>query len=108
MSELEDRLNSLLNDPEQMGQIAQMASRLMGSIAPQEGAPAASGGDDALMGMVGRVLSGLRGDGDKKALMAGLAPYLSEKRRQRLGKALRLSAAVKLAGAAFTELGGAE
>ena len=36
MSELEDRLNALLSNPEDMGRIAQMASRLMGSIAPEE------------------------------------------------------------------------
>ena len=34
MAELEDRLNAVLSDPAQMEKIAQMASRLMGSIAP--------------------------------------------------------------------------
>jgi len=47
MSEFEDRLNSILNDPEQMDKIASMAKSLMGGggpdSAPQQTKPTDSG-----------------------------------------------------------------
>ena len=110
MAELEDRLNAVLSDPEQMGRIAQMASRLMGSISTPAPEPQnqSSGMDPALMGMVGRIMGGLRNNGSKQQLIQGLSPYLAPKRQQRLEKALRLATAAKLAGAAFAEMGGGE
>lgn len=108
MSELEERLNSLLNNPEDMGRIAQMASRLMGQIAPGEGEkpPGNSPPDAGMMGVVGRILGQLNDNGGKKQLLSGLSPYLAPKRRQRLEKSLRLASAARLAGVAFSELGG--
>lgn len=106
MSELEDRLNALLSNPEDMGRIAQMASRLMGQIAPGEGEPPASGPDNGMMGAVGRILGQLNDSGGKQQLLSGLSPYLAPKRRQRLEKSLRLASAARLAGVAFSELGG--
>lgn len=103
MAELEDRLNAVLNDPQQMEKIAQMASRLMGSIAPEE--KSAPGADPKLMGLVGRIAASLNGGGKGK-LMAGLGPYLAEGRRARLEKALRLGAAANLAVEFMGELGG--
>ena len=103
MSELEERLNAVLSDPQQMEKIAQMASRLMGSIAPEESSP--PGMDPRLMGLVGRVAASLNGGG-KRQLMAGLGPYLAEGRRARLEKALRLAAAASLAVEFMGELGG--
>ncbi len=108
MSDLEERLNAVMSDPEQMGHIARMASRLMGSIAPEPDAPApeTGGADEALMGMVSRVLGKLRSGGDKRQLLGGMAPYLSPARKGRLEKALRLAAAVRAASAAMEEWGG--
>ena len=109
MSELEERLNSLLQNPEDLGRIAQMASRLMGQIAPGEEEKAKAPpdtGDGGMMGAVGRILSQLNDSGGKKQLLNGLSPYLAPKRRQRLEKSLRLASAARLAGVAFTELGG--
>ena len=103
MAELEDRLNAVLNDPQQMEKIAQMASRLMGSIAPEENN--APGMDPKLMGLVGRVAASLNGGGKAK-LMAGLAPYLAPGRRARLEKALRLGSAASLAVEFMGEMGG--
>lgn len=103
MSELEDRLNAVLGDPAQMEKIAQMASKLMGSIAPEE--KSAPGMDPKLMGLVGRVAASLNGGGKSK-LMAGLGPYLAAPRRARLEKALRLGAAASLAVEFMGEMGG--
>lgn len=113
MSQLEDRLNALLSSPEDMGKIAQMASRLMGQIAPNDPpagkdskAPPLSEDTAGMMGAVARIMSGLNDQGSKKQLVAGLSPYLAEKRRRRLEKALSIATAAKLAGAAFSEMGG--
>lgn len=103
MAELEERLNAVLSDPAQMEKIAQMASRLMGSIAPEEKVP--PGLDPKLMGLVGRVAASLNGGG-KRELMTGLGPYLAEGRRARLERALRLAAAASLAVEFMGELGG--
>ena len=112
MSELEERLNAVLSDPEQMSRIAQMASKLMGSIAPggtenATAAPAAPAAPDAAwMGLVSRIVGSMNGNDRKKQLLQGLSPYLAQERRRRLERALRLAAAARLAGAAFAELGG--
>ena len=112
MSELEDRLNALLSNPEDMGRIAQMASRLMGQIAPndpppgEEKAPPGGGDTAGVMGAVSRIMRGLGDNGGKKQLLSGLSPYLAEKRRRRLEKALKIAAAARLAGVAFSEFGG--
>ena len=103
MSELEERLNAVLSDPTQMEKIAQMASRLMGSIAPEENST--TGMDPKLMGLVGRVAASLNGGGKAK-LVAGLGPYLAATRRARLEKALRLGAAASLAVEFMGEMGG--
>lgn len=107
MSQLEDRLEALLSNPEDMGKIAQMASRLMGQIAPPSAGPAPEpDGQGELLGVVGRIVSGLKDSGGKRQLLAGMAPYLAPSRRRRLEKALRLASAARLAGAALAEMGG--
>jgi len=108
MSELEERLNAVMSDPEQMSRLARMASRLMGSIAPEPDAPPPKAGsaDEELLGMVSRVLGKLRGGGDKRQLLGGMAPYLSPARKNRLERALRLAATVRAASTAMEEWGG--
>ena len=107
MSELEERLNALLNSPEDMDRIASMASRLMGQIAPEEkSADRGDGGADILK-MASRVMQGMN-SGGQKALLAGMAPYLTAERRKRLERALRVASAAKLATAALREMGEAD
>ena len=111
MGELEERLDAVLSDPEQMSRIAQMASRLMGSIAPEAGqeapaTPAAPGLDPSMLAMIGRLGGKIKGNQGKEQLIRGLSPYLSAARRERLERALRMAAAATLAGAALEEMGG--
>ena len=106
MSELEDKLNAILNDPSEMEKITRLASELMGGGAP-EGAPAqaAPGADGELLGRITRLL-GSAGGGDKTALLRALSPYLRPERQARLQKALRLARMARLAGSALAEDGG--
>lgn len=117
MSELEDRLNSILSDPEQMARISSLAQSLMGGGA-EESAPTgdlsglaeALGGKDgenALLGKLGSLL-GQSGDADKRALLEAMKPYLSEKRRGKLDRAMKLTRMARLARLAMGELGNGE
>ncbi len=109
MSELEDRLNSILNDPEQMARISSLAQSLMGGEAKpgssQTEAPAA---DAALPGKLAALLGQQSGDPDKRALLEAMKPYLSEKRRGKLDRAMKLTRMAKLARLAMGELGNGE
>lgn len=111
MSEMEERLNALLSNPQLMQQIASMA-QAMGEqpnhAAPEEkepsAAPASSFDPKLLQAMVQTV--GQTGiDSNQKTLLHALSPYLSPYRVQKLERAMQ---AAKLAGAAsaFLNAGG--
>ena len=103
MGELEDRINSVLSDPEQFSRISALAQSLMGgtvSESPVEKDNAASFEKTAALGKVAELLRG--GMGEKspriKALEA-LAPCLDEKRRKKLTRAMKLARVLRLAQA---------
>lgn len=111
MSALEDKINSLLSNPEEMGKLAKMAAKLMDGgllegAAPQQ-EPEESGLDPSMVATIGKIMKGLGGpSGGKKDLVSALCPYLEEGRRRRLEKAMRMAQVVKVAGTAFSEFGG--
>lgn len=121
MSELEDKLNGLLSDPEEFGKVAQMAKNLMdGGLGeklsgmfdggPEQGGTekhgAAAPDADMLAGL-GRVMSAANAGSDKTALLDAMKPYLAEKRRGKVDRALKIARIARIAGAAFGENGGA-
>ena len=114
MSEFEDKLNSILSDPEEMAKITRLAGQLMGNASGETEPPAAArpedgGFDPGMLGRLQGLMGSLSGKDDGKAgLFKALAPYLREERRVKLEKALRLAKAAKLAGAALGEFGGGE
>ena len=102
MNELEEKLNAVLNDPEELGRISRLAAELMGG---ESSAPAPEGGLAAkLGGLLGRGGEEKAGGG-KAALVAALAPYLHDDRREKLARAARLAQAARLAGALLREEG---
>ncbi len=115
MSEFEDRLNSILNDPEQMDKIANMAKSLLGGDAggaasgPQA-APATpfDGIDPAMLQGIGKIMSSMNDpqNDQKTALLEAMKPYLDEKRRSKMDRAMKLAKMARLAGLAFGEFGG--
>lgn len=118
MSEFEDRLNSILNDPEQMDKIANMAKSLMGGgatdLGPQEPPAAESGAtslfdglDPGMLQRIGKVMSGMNQSGnDNTALLEAMKPYLKEKRRAKMDRALKIAKIAHVAQVAFGDLGG--
>lgn len=109
MNELEEQLNSILSDPEQMEKIAGLARSLMGggeSAGPAPQTPPDTAGLDAglLQRLRGLMQSG--GDGREQTLLKAMAPYLSERRRGKLDRALQLARLARVARLAIGETGG--
>ena len=108
MNEFEDKLNSLLNDPKQMESFASFAKSIMGGEMPEilSGEPDP---DPELMRKIGSLLS--RGDslGNKdKKLLEAMKPYLSEKRRSKMDRAMKIAKLASIAELAASEFGGDE
>lgn len=110
MDNMQQKLDSILSNPEMMSQIMNMAQALGAKPEPdpvQETAPAPSfGGMD--MGMMQKIASvaGQAGiDRNQQNLLQALRPYLTEHRILKLEKAMR---AAKIAGLATTFLGSAD
>ena len=102
MSEMEEKLNSVLNNPQMMQQIMSMAQAL-GSASPSDDGPPKNDGEPELdLGMLQK-LSGLAGqsniDKNQRSLLHALGPYLSRERIEKLEKAMRAAKMAKMASA---------
>ena len=112
MDELEDKLNSILSDPGQMEKIAGLARTLMGGAGPEaapEVPPGVAPGLDP--GLLGRIAKAMRGGGDggrEQALLAAMRPYLSEKRRGKMDRALQLARLARILRLTALEGGGGD
>lgn len=104
MSEFEDRLNELLNDPGQMERIAGIAKSLMGGDAQPESPP--SEPDEGLIKKISGLMKGADAkSGNDKKLLEAMRPYLSEKRRSKMDKAMKIAKLASIASIA-AQLGG--
>lgn len=103
MDNLESGLEAILGNPQMMQQIMAIAQNFQAEPAPP---PAVgTGGPEIDLATIQKLtaLMGKTGiDGQQKALLQALRPYLSGQRIQKLEKAMR---AAKLAGMASTFLG---
>lgn len=117
MSEFEDRLNSLLSDPDQMEKITAMAKSLMGSSAqPKEELPMTphkpaglfEGIDPAMLSGLTKALGSGGVSDEKRALLQAMQPYLSPKRREKLQRAMELARMISMAEIAFGVMGGGD
>ncbi|MGI5935207.1 MAG: hypothetical protein ACOX7I_00125 [Oscillospiraceae bacterium] len=117
MSELEDKINSILNNPEEMNKIVQMAASIMnggnqkdtsGAGSPDPGNALASLGgiDPAMLSSIGRLISRAENSFNKHDLLEAMKPYLSEKRREKIDKAIQVAKMAKVAQIALAEYGG--
>lgn len=101
----EEQLGSILGDPQQMSRIADLARSLMGGGEPAgkpAGEPAQAPMPD--LGKLASLLSGPAESGrDTRALLEAMKPWLSEKRRAKLDRAMKLGRMAKLAGFALGE-----
>ncbi len=106
MDELENKLGSILSNPEMMKQIMSIAQNFgsQEQTPAAEPGPAKSGLPDLDLGSIQK-LSSLMGqsnmDKNQQNLLQALSPYLSHQRISRLERAMR---AAKMAGMASTFL----
>lgn len=112
MSELEDQINRILSDPGQMEMISGLARSLMGggedSAPASAPSPSAAPSPDA--GPL-KKLSGMLQTGDKgkeAALLEAMKPWLSEKRRNKMDRAMKIARMARLARMAMGEMGGGD
>ena len=103
MDDFESKLSQILGDPEMMGKIMAMAQSFGAQEAPapppQEAMPQM---DFATIQKISSLMGSANVDGDQKALLAALTPYISGSRISKLERAMR---AAKLAGLAKHFLG---
>ncbi len=110
MEDMESKLGAILGNPDMMAQIMSMAQQLGGGGAPPPPAPPPPSAPSILpegldIGMLTK-LAGMANsasvDGNQRALLMALRPYLAGERIGKLEKAMR---AAKLASLATTLLG---
>ena len=99
MSEMEEKLNSVLNNPQMMQQIMSMAQSL-GSQPQPEQPPKTDPMPEIDLGMLQR-LSGLASQGtsdqNQQSLLKALRPYLTRERIEKLEKAMRAAKMARMA-----------
>lgn len=111
MSELEERLNTILSNPQLMQQIASMAQAMGGEPQnkppqqPEQQMAPSPALDPRLLQTLAQTMGQTAVDDNQKALLHALSPYLSNHRVQKLERAMQ---AARLAGAAsaFLNAGG--
>lgn len=116
MAEWEEKLNTILGDPEAMGQILSLAQSLGLSSQPagtdgassgedrQDDAPTLPDGvDPALLRKSAALLSALgQEENDRRtALLCALRPFLKPERQSSLDRAIQLQRLTRMARAAF-------
>ena len=108
MDEIGEKLDALLNDPKQFGKIAQLASSILGDGGDQSAPPSAPEPElDLNMGQLRRMMSALRGgDSANRHLLEAMKPYLAEKRRRKIDRAMKLARLASLAELAAEDLEG--
>ncbi len=100
MDELQESLSRLLEDPEELRRITDMASQLLGG--GEESPPEAPKLPD-LSSLMGRLRGG---SSDTQKLLQAMKPFLAPERQARLARAMRAAKLASVASAAFTQLGG--
>lgn len=120
MSELEDKISEVLGDPEQMARITKLAQSLMGggetngAASASQDAPDAAPHTDAGLGALGldaqniarleRIIAASGAQNrEETALLEAMKPYLSEKRRGKMDRAMKLAKLTRIARLALSE-----
>ena len=104
MEQMEDKISAILNNPELMGQIMSMAKSLGQSASQPEQAPQAEmpSFDPAILSKLTSLAGQGQVDGNQRALLTALHPYLSSRKITKLERAMR---AAKMARVASSFLG---
>ncbi len=88
MSELEERISSVLNDPEQLARISAMAQQLMGGETEKDAPVGAPGAEAPKLDFGALLRGGLGGKSRQIRMLETLVPCLDEKRAAKLRRAI--------------------
>lgn len=117
MDEFGEKLNEILSNPDMMSKISGFAESLFGgddgdgreSAGDKKHEPDSRGEDFGFdSAMFSRIASLMQRQGDKRqerALLEAMRPYLSEKRREKMDRAIRLARLASIAELALNEFG---
>ena len=107
VSDFEDKLNKLLNDPKEMERFAGFAKSLMsGEGSPKPEQSTALDIDPSILKNLSGMLSGKGRGGRDAKLLEAMRPFLSEKRRGKMDKAMKIARLAGIAELAAGQLGG--
>lgn len=104
MDDFGDKLNAILSDPAALSRISELAKSVMGGES-SPGEAAASEPDPGLMAKLTGLLGKNSVKREERALLEAMKPFLSEKRRSKMDKAMKLARLAGLAGIAAAEFG---
>lgn len=100
MDDLSSKLSELLNDPESMNRVRQMAESILGESGDEVPAPSPTPDISSIGDMLGSgelqsiisVISKMKsaGDDSRVQLISALRPHLSEERRKRADTAIKI------------------
>lgn len=100
MENMESKIMDVLNDPEKLAEIMQIAQNLGFSPSAAEEAPASD--DSAMTGTLLRLLGSMQNTGGRQdALLGALMPYLKPQRQKKLRRAMQVAKLSHLAGYAL-------
>ena len=104
MDNLEERLNSILSDPEGLSELSELAKGILGNSGERSSAEKNDSGDDGGFGIdlatvtrLGGMLGNLRNDSEDSRLLLALKPYLKDKRKEKVDETVKLMKLMKLA-----------
>ncbi len=108
MEDLEQRLNSLLSDPESLSRLTELAGNFLGNVDEtkkgdsdkQEKSDTSDSGpefDLATFAKISGMLNGMREDSEDSRLLLALKPYLRDKRKEKVDETVKLMKLMKLA-----------
>lgn len=106
MSDFEEKLNKLLNDPAEMERFAGFAKSLMSGADTEKPAPELPELDPKLLSKIGGLMSGKKEPGRDERLLEAMRPFLSEKRRGKMDRAIKIARLAGIAEIAASQLGG--
>lgn len=110
MDELEEKINAVLNNPAELEKLSKIAASVMGGGEP--GTPAAAPeAQEPDAGLLRGMVEQLRGGGkssESRRLLEAMKPFLTEKRRRKVDRAMRLARLASLAELAADKIGGDE
>ena len=103
MSELEDKISSILNDPQELSKIASMAQSLMGGqfTSPENE-------DNEKPSLLQQIMGNRIEEGGREntAFLLGMCPFLEHERGKKLEKAIKMSKMLQMARGFLKENGG--